>query len=92
MFTSLPVNAVKSITSSQPSHNCKDEYIGAGLLNLIDTCLKQRHFKFSNKYYLQKDGLSMLSPIFPLLAEISISHFEKSLLNSSNDLVKCARF
>ena len=43
------------------------------LINLLKIVLEQNYFVFDNKYYLQEDGLAMLSS---LLADIYLNQFE----------------
>ena len=56
------------------------------------SCLSQNYCTFNNKFYQQKDGLPMGSPISPLLAEIFMSTFENKLFTSKNPLVNSIHF
>jgi hypothetical protein len=49
---------------------------------LLDFATKKSHFLFNGKVYDQKDGVSMGSPLAPLLAEIFLQDFEKKHLPS----------
>ena len=54
--------------------------------------MSQNYCTFSNKYYQQKDGLSMDSPISPLLAEIFMSTFENKLFSSKNPIINSIHY
>lgn len=49
---------------------------------LLKFATKNSHFLFNGKVYDQKDGVSMGSPLAPLLAEIFLQDFEKKHLPS----------
>ena len=42
---------------------------------------KESSFTFSNKFYIQVDGVAMGSPLGPILANIFLSHHEENWLN-----------
>lgn len=45
--------------------------------------VKQNYFTFNKKIYRQTSGLSMGSPLSPLLAEVFMSNFEETILSSN---------
>lgn len=48
---------------------------------LIETATSHTHFHFNNKIYSQVSGVSMGSPLGPLLADLFLTHLEKKFLN-----------
>ena len=53
---------------------------------LLNFATKKSHFLFNGKVYDQKDGVSMGSPLAPLLAEIFLQDFEKKHLPSFKEM------
>ena len=49
--------------------------------NLLNLANKESFFTFSNKFYIQVDGVAMGSPLGPILANIFLSHHEENWLN-----------
>ena len=47
---------------------------------LLETVTSETHFYFNNKIYRQCDGVSMGSPLEPLLADIFLIDLEKKIL------------
>ena len=50
------------------------------LKEMLLLCTKKVHFTFNGKTYIQTDGVAMGSPLGPVLADIFMVEFEKSLL------------
>ena len=53
------------------------------LKDLLQFPTKQSHFLFDGKYYDQIDGVAIGSPLGPVLANISLRHFEEKWLMNS---------
>ncbi|KAI5692681.1 hypothetical protein M8J77_022402 [Diaphorina citri] len=63
------------------------------LLELLTLVLSNNYFQFEDKFYKQKGGLPMGSPLSPVLAEILMQHFEnRFILNHSEDVGFCVRY
>ncbi|CAF1114423.1 unnamed protein product [Rotaria sordida] len=54
----------------------------ADVKKLLQFAIQDSHFLFNGKIYDQKDGVSMGSPLAPLLAQIFLQDFEKKYLPS----------
>ena len=53
---------------------------------LLYLCTKNPHFTFNNKTYLQADGVAMVSPLSPVLANIFKVELERNIIPTlSND-------
>ena len=88
LFPSIPISDCKSILidilDKSPANPClKNE-----LFELISTCLDVNYFKFDDKYFIQKSGLPMGSPLSPLLADIFMNDLETKLFESAHPLTK----
>ena len=44
-------------------------------------------FMYQGKYYRQIDGVTMGSPLGPIMANFCLAHFEIKLLNNSNETI-----
>ena len=55
---------------------------------LLTICTKNVHFSFNNDIYIQIDGVSMGSPLGPVLAKIFMVELESVLFPKLNDHVK----
>ena len=70
MYTSIPIKDTIQIIQNQLSHLNEDDEETKQLVLLLESTLKQNYFSYDNKYYIQKDGLPMGSPISSVLSEI----------------------
>ena len=77
LFTNVPVKDAIAIARDLLPQSCfldKDAFE-----KLLTLCSVDTVFQFNQKYFVQKDGVAMGSPVGPLLANIYLSHLEKSL-------------
>ena len=92
LFPSIPITDLKNIIVNFLNSNIPDSKKRSDILKLIDPCLDQNYFLFNNTIYRQNNGLPMGSPLSPLLAEIYMSHFEDTILNSENKFFDPIKF
>ena len=63
------------------------------LHEFINLCMKNGHFTFNNKIYIQNNGVAMSSPLDPVLANIFMVELETTLIsNLSSKLSSLERF
>ena len=62
------------------SDKCSTCLCKANMKWLLETATSETHFYFNNKIYRQCDGVSMGSPLGPLLADIFLIDLEKKIL------------
>lgn len=79
MFTNVPIEDVLKVIKEKMEENFMD----AGLLDMLKFCLTSGYFIYNGEYYVQKDGVTMGSPVAPIVAEIWMEYFEKLALDSS---------
>ena len=84
LFTNIPLKETVEIcinklyTDTDKVHNLQKE----DLRKLLLTAAKENHFLFNDQYYDQVDGVSMGSPLGPVLANIFMCHFETNAINN----------
>ena len=88
LFTNVPVKDTVRLAEDLLLKNKVNPVIINELMDGIDLCSKQTYFMFNQNIYMQKEGLAMGSPLSPLLAEIFMDNFEKTVFSSKNPLTK----
>ena len=53
------------------------------VIELLEMCLTSGYFLYSEKFYLQVDGVVMGSPLAPMIADIWMKHFEEQAIMTS---------
>lgn len=88
LFTNVPIIEVTQIIKNKLNESTLSDCETVELLNLLNLCLKQNFFTFNNTVYCQEDGLSMGSPLSPLLADIYMDFFENNHILNNNSFSK----
>ena len=90
LFTNVPLEKTIEII-------LKRIYINEGITTdiskqemkeLLNHCTKSVHFTFNNETYIQVDGVTMGSPLGPVLAIIFMVEFETSVIPNLSNKVK----
>ena len=82
MFSNIPNEECVKIITKKLKNNNVNPVIEQEILELLTLCINGNYFKFQDQFYKQTDGLAMGSPLSPLLAEMFMSDFEESFLNT----------
>ena len=56
------------------------------IIELLGFCLHSTYFSFQNKFYEQVEGEAVGSPVSPIVANLSMEHFEREALRSASYL------
>ena len=84
LFTNMPLNETieicldKLYSDTDLVHNLPRKT----LKTLLNYACKENHFLFDEKFFDQIDGVSMGSPLGPILANIFMCHFQSQALDS----------
>ena len=59
------------------------------IIDLLEFCLRNTYFTFHGKYYKQKFGAAMGSPVSPVIANIFMEDFESTAIQTAPTPPKC---
>ena len=85
LFTNIPLDETIEICVKKLFGKNKRKFKGftrAEFRQLLQFAVKDALILFNGKYYLQKDGVAMGSPLGPTLANIFLCHWEEVWLNN----------
>lgn len=87
LFTNIPVDEAVEVTRMLLQG---DETLGErtalsaeNIAELLKLCLKSTYFRFEGKFYEQKEGAAMGSPVSAVIANLYMEHFEHRALESA---------
>jgi hypothetical protein len=88
LYTNVPLDETIDIILKHlyDSHLTPPTMNRTDMKQLLDLATKESHFLFDGKLYGQIDGVSMGSPLAPLLAEIFLQDFERKHLSSLKNM------
>lgn len=98
LYTNIPVHDTIAILKSNLGEaNIRSTDEINEIITLLEVVLNQNYFIFDGKYYIQKKGLAMGSPLSGLLADIYLNHYENTHIFSSankwhNKIVSYTRY
>ena len=93
LFTNVPLEETVDMIKIIADKKDLDLRIPFDLLKrLVLLCTQNVQFSFNNKYYFQKDGVAMGSPLGPLLADIFMGYAENFLFDNSLSPLQYYRF
>ncbi|XP_041820389.1 uncharacterized protein LOC121626093 [Chelmon rostratus] len=70
----LQDNTVQNRTTLNPEQIC----------HLVELCLKTTYFQFRERFYRQKHGCAMGSPVSPIVANLYMENMERTALNGTS--------
>jgi hypothetical protein len=53
------------------------------IMELLEVCLRTRHFQVDDKFFQQKEGMAMGSSLWPIVSNIFMEHCDKLALDSA---------
>ena len=53
------------------------------LVQLTELCVRSTYFSFQNRFYKQKDGAAMGSPLSPIIANLFMEDLEEKAIHSA---------
>ena len=87
LFTSIPIEPAIDTIRKQLEEDLdlkkRTSMTVDHIIGLLEFCLKNTYFSFQGRYYEQKEGAAMDSPISPLVANIYLEEFEKQAISTS---------
>ena len=87
LFTNVPVDeSVEVIRNLLRNDNTLEEKTAMDadrIAELLELCLRSTYFCFQDKFYQQKEGATMGSPVSGVVANLYMEHFETLALSSA---------
>ena len=81
LFTNVPTDDVLSFIEERISEGRISTPIPKeDFMSLIRVCVENSSFQFKDKFFKQKFGMAMGSPLSPILANLYMEYFEKELM------------
>ena len=86
MFTCVPVDEslviVKDLLSADETLISRTNLTPEQVTELLGVCLKTTYFVYDGKFYVQREGAAMGSPVSPIIANIFMENFEEKAIAS----------
>ena len=83
LFTNVPINTVLNFIDRKIDEGCISTPIPRNdFMSLVKVCVENSSFQFKHKFYKQKFGMAMGSPLSPILANIFMEYFETELMEN----------
>ncbi|XP_072043064.1 uncharacterized protein [Amphiura filiformis] len=86
LFTSVPVEEslviVKDLLTADDTLDSRTDLNPQQVTDLLSTCLKITYFIYDGKYYIQREGAAMGSPVSPIIANLFMENFEEKAITS----------
>ena len=88
LFTSIPIgttiNIIKKQLEDDKDLHSRTNMTIKHICCLLEFCLKNTYFKFNGKFYEQKEGAAMGSPISPIVANLFMEDLETKAIRTSS--------
>ena len=87
LFTSVlkdpALNTIKDLLQKDEKLNDRTVLPVQDITELLGFCLHNTYFSFQNKFYEQAEGVTMGSPVSPIVANLYMEYFERKALRSA---------
>ena len=87
LFTSFPVHTalrvIKDLLGKDPTLKDRTVLTVNDIIHLLKFCLKNMYFSFQDYFYEQVRGVSMGSPVSPIVANLHMVYFEQKALSTA---------
>jgi hypothetical protein len=85
MYTNIPISETKHIISEVLNNDNETSTVEKEELEiLLNTIFEHNYMQFNDQFYKQNEGLAMGAPTSAILAETSIKHLERKLIEILN--------
>jgi hypothetical protein len=87
LFTNVPLDEALQVNRNKLQNDhivteCSSMEVGA-IMDLLEVCLKTNYFQVDDKFFQQKDCMSMGNALFPVVSKICMEHFEELALGTA---------
>ena len=83
LFTNVPTDTVLHFIERKITEGCISTPIPKeDFMSLVKVCVENTSFQFKHKFFKQKFGMAMGSPLSPILANIFMEYFETELMEN----------
>ena len=86
LFTSVPVeeclSIIKDLLSADDTLESRTDLNPQQVTDLLEICLKTTYFVYDEKFYIQREGAAMGSPVSPIIANLFMENFEEKAISS----------
>jgi hypothetical protein len=83
LYPSVPLKKSIDLATEILFDEFNGKLLKKDIKELLEICTTNLTFSFNDNYYKQLDGLSMGSPLVPILAEIYLNNFEKTYVHNN---------
>ena len=87
LFTLVPVDQALNIIKDllEKDHTLKDRTVMGvyDIILLLEFCLKNIYFSFQDQFFEQVEGVAMVSPVSPIVANLYMEYLEQKALSTA---------
>ena len=87
LFTSVlikpAINTIKKLLEEDPELHKRTSFSVKNITSLLEFCLTSTYFIFQGRYFEQKEGAAIGSPISPIVANLYMEEFVNKAINSA---------
>ena len=88
LFTSVPIdpalNIIKVLLENDGKLNDRTVLSVQDTIEHLGLCLHNTYFSFQNEFYEEVEGVTMCSPVSPIVANLYMEYFDRKALRSAS--------